>query len=70
MSTSLLEALRRVYLDANDKTNEYTIDNDLDIARPLKRAKLSENELKQALENEFLSPSNSFSSAWLNELQQ
>jgi antiviral helicase SKI2 len=70
MPTSLLEALQRVYLDANDKTNEYTIDDDLDIARPLKRTKLSENDLKRALEKEFLAPSTSFSGAWLNKLQQ
>ena len=47
-----------------------SIDSILDEIRPRKRSKPSIGERRQVLEDDFLKPSRSFSTEWLNKLQQ
>lgn len=71
MAEDLLEAVRKLQLDepANgDQT--VNIDDFLDSGRPRKKARQSLDDLKQQLEQEFLTPSAKFSPEWLNRLQQ
>lgn len=46
------------------------IDSILDEQRPRKRAKATRHQLQQQIHDEFLTPSPSFSTEWLNRLQQ
>lgn len=46
------------------------IDSVLDQRQPRKRAKPGDGELRKQLEKDFLTPSQVFSSEWLNKLQQ
>jgi antiviral helicase SKI2 len=46
------------------------IDNILDERRPRKRVKPTDEEHCAQLEKEFLTPSTTFSTEWLNKLQQ
>jgi antiviral helicase SKI2 len=46
------------------------LDSILEEQRPRKKTKISKDALKQSLEEDFLTPSTSFSTQWLNELQQ
>jgi antiviral helicase SKI2 len=67
----LAQALEQVHLAAaglGDHEDDW-LDSILDEQRPRKRTKISKEALKQALEDEFLTPSTSFSTQWLNELQ-
>jgi antiviral helicase SKI2 len=72
MADSLVSALEKVHL-ANaalqDKEDDW-IDHILDEQRPRKRAKQDPEELKRELERKFLTPPTSFSTEWLNKLQQ
>ncbi|KAI9729729.1 MAG: hypothetical protein M1834_006680 [Cirrosporium novae-zelandiae] len=72
MSTDLLQILQRVQLQDNDNAapEENWVDPILDQQRPCKRPRPSLKSQKKELENEFLSPSTTFSSEWLNKLQQ
>jgi len=45
------------------------IDDLLEEPRPRKRAPQSDEELRKDVEREFLTPSNVFSTEWLNRLQ-
>lgn len=47
-----------------------SIDPILHLQHPRKRVKHSKDDLARTLEQDFLTPSTSFSTAWLNELQQ
>lgn len=69
---ALAPLLRQLDLAAqrlNDRDASW-VDQALDEQQPRKRKKLSRTQLKQDLEAEFLTPSASFNTYWLNELQQ
>jgi antiviral helicase SKI2 len=66
---NLADILQKVKLTAENIQDDSWIDNVLDDHRPRKRPK-SKEEIKKSLENEFLTPSTSFSTSWLNEFQQ
>ena len=71
MATDLSRAIGRLSVHNDRDELEYvSIDDLLDQRRPRKRSKQSEGELKNDLEARFLNPSTSFSTAWLNRLQQ
>jgi len=68
----LAEALEKVHLVAReigDQEQDW-LESILDEQRPRKRTKIGKAALKQSLEEEFLTPSTSFSTQWLNTLQQ
>ena len=65
----LLQKLSLAVEKLEGKDTEW-VDQALDEQRPRKRKKLSRTQLKQNLEAEFLTPSASFNTYWLNELQQ
>ena len=62
----LADVLSRVHLASQD-TSSTSID--LHTPRPRKRTRLSKESLKADLERDFLTPSTTFSTAWLNKLQ-
>ena len=68
----LADALAKVRLAAESIGTEDPnwIDSILDQQRPRKRSRRTKEELKQELEKDFLCPSTSFNTKWLNELQQ
>jgi len=72
MADSLISALERVHLDstATDGTADDWIDHILEEQRPRKRVKQDQEALKRELEQKYLTPSTSFSTEWLNKLQQ
>jgi antiviral helicase SKI2 len=72
MADGLIESLERVHLDSNieSSSSDKWIDSILDSHRPRKRVKQDLDELKQSLEEKYLTPSTSFSTDWLNKLQQ
>ncbi|KAF2500286.1 antiviral helicase [Lophium mytilinum] len=53
-----------------DTKDSAWIDTILDEQRPRKRSRKTKEEVKQNLEKDFLSPSTSFNTPWLNDLQQ
>lgn len=72
MAAELAEAVGRLNLASaslDDKADDW-IDSILDEQRPRKRVKQDPTELKYQLEQNFLTPSPSFSTSWLNKLQQ
>jgi antiviral helicase SKI2 len=72
MANSLVGALERVQLSSStlESTADDWIDHILDSQRPGKRIKQDEEALKLELEEKYLTPSTSFSTEWLNKLQQ
>jgi antiviral helicase SKI2 len=72
MAEALLSALERVHLKSNtsDGTADDCIDHILDEQRPRKRIKQDQDQLKRELEQKYLTPPTSFSTEWLNRLQQ
>lgn len=69
MADSLVGDLEKVAIGgANDEDD--CIDNILDQRRPRKRVKQDVDDLKSELEQKFLTPPTSFSTEWLNKLQQ
>ena len=72
MADSLISALERVHLDSTttDGTADDWIDHILEEQRPRKRVKQDQEALKRELEQKYLTPSTSFSTEWLNRLQQ
>lgn len=54
----------------SDGTADDWIDHILEEQRPRKRAKQDPAELRRELELKYLTPSTSFSTEWLNKLQQ
>lgn len=64
----LVEAMRKLHLV--DAANDFNIDDVLFQQRPRKRVKQDPVELKAELEKKYLTPSNTFSTEWLNRLQQ
>lgn len=72
MAADLAQAIGKLHIAADaisDEADDW-IDSILDEQRPRKRAKQDPEELKKQLELDFLTPSTSFSTAWLNKLQQ
>ncbi|KAF2672754.1 antiviral helicase [Microthyrium microscopicum] len=67
---SLASALEKFQLAANSITDDAYIDDILDESRPRKRVRKTKEQLKKELEDEFLTPSPSFSTHWLNQLQE
>ncbi|KFY12992.1 hypothetical protein V492_03549, partial [Pseudogymnoascus sp. VKM F-4246] len=71
MADSLAESLQKVHLSSTATSRDDAwIDSILDQQGPRKRAKQDPKELKEELERKFLTPSTSFSTEWLNKLQQ
>jgi antiviral helicase SKI2 len=72
MADSLVSALEKVKLSSStlDNTPDDWIDHILDSQRPRKRIKQDKEALKLELEEKYLTPSTSFSTEWLNKLQQ
>lgn len=66
-SETLLTAIRNLH--ASDSAEERDIDDYLFERKPRKRVRLSDDELKKQLEEDFLKPSYTFNTAWLNKLQ-
>jgi antiviral helicase SKI2 len=66
----LSDSFQRLGLAAKSIDDHSWIDSVLDKRLISKRAKRSKEQLKQELQNEFLSPSTSFSTYWLNQLQR
>jgi antiviral helicase SKI2 len=72
MADSLVSALERLHLESSntDITDDDWIDHILEHQRPRKRVKQNRESLKQELEQKYLTPSPTFSTEWLNKLQQ
>lgn len=66
MAEGLVAALDHLDLETQDDW----IDSILDEQRPPKRIKQNRDELEQELEQKYLTPSTTFSTEWLNKLQQ
>lgn len=67
MAEGLIAALAELNLKSHD---DDWIDSILDEQRPPKRIKKNHEELKRELEQKYLTPSTTFSTEWLNKLQQ
>jgi antiviral helicase SKI2 len=72
MADSLISALQKAQLssDSIDSKADDWIDSVLEEQRPRKRIKQDREALKLHLEQKYLTPSASFSTEWLNKLQQ
>ena len=68
MASNLVDAMRKLQMSVSE--DQDVIDDQLFQLRPRKRFKVSDEELKRQLEDEFLKPSNSLSIEWLNRLQR
>jgi antiviral helicase SKI2 len=68
----LAEELERLQLSykAADVKDPGWIESVSNEHRPLKRPRKTKDDIKKELEHEFLTPSKSFSTPWLNQLQQ
>ncbi len=72
MAEDLPAALAKVHIGAKaaaDLKDDW-INDILNEQRPRKRSKVSKDDLKQQIECDFLTPTTTFSHAWLNRLQQ
>ena len=71
MSKELLNAIQQVHVFSLDKTqdNNDCIDAFLDEPGQRKQPRKSLDTVKEDLESQFLKPSTSFSTEWLNKLQ-
>ncbi|KAI0008213.1 DSHCT-domain-containing protein [Xylariaceae sp. FL0662B] len=67
-SPDLLEAIQKLHINTNQA--DTNIDDILFQQGPRKRIKQDPEALKADLEKKYLSPSNKFSTEWLNRLQQ
>jgi antiviral helicase SKI2 len=72
MADSLISDLQKVKLSSDliDSKPDDWIDSVLEEQRPRKRIKQDREALKLYLEQKYLTPSASFSTEWLNKLQQ
>jgi len=68
MAKGLIESLEKLSLAADRL--DANVDDILDQAKPRKRIRKSPEEIIAKLETDFLTPSTSFSPAWLDRLQQ
>lgn len=69
MTDSISEALRQLHL-AEESANDDDIDDILERTAPRQQRKTDPEELKARLEQKYLTPSQTFSTEWLNRLQQ
>jgi antiviral helicase SKI2 len=67
MPDSLISTLERLHLALE---NNDDIDRILDEQHPRQKLKQDPEELKRQLEQKYLTPPTSFSTEWLNRLQQ
>jgi len=67
---SLTEQLEQLRLSASKAVEPDWIDSILYEQRPPKRQRKTKDDIKKELEHEFLTPSPSFNTQWLNRLQQ
>ncbi|KAI1111621.1 DSHCT domain-containing protein [Nemania sp. NC0429] len=68
---ALVDAMRKLQLvGTTNDLNDFNIDDILFQQRPRKRVKQDPTELKAELEQKYLTPSKTFSTEWLNRLQQ
>lgn len=71
MAEALAKSLQKVHISSTaDSRDDDWIDSILDQQGPRKRVKEDPNDLKKELDRKFLTPSTSFSTEWLNKLQQ
>lgn len=72
MAGSLISSLEKLHLEAGsaDSIADDWIDHILEEPRPRKRVRQDSESLKKELEQNFLTPSPTFSPEWLNRLQQ
>ena len=70
MADNLIDSLERVKLNDTDHLADDWIDQILDQRQPRKRVKQDSEALKKELEQKYLTPSSTFSTEWLNKLQQ
>ncbi|OBT73414.1 hypothetical protein VF21_08078 [Pseudogymnoascus sp. 05NY08] len=71
MAEALAESLQKVHIGSADSSRDDAwIDSILDQQGPRKRVKQHPEDLKRELDRKFLTPSTSFSTEWLNKLQQ
>lgn len=71
MADGLIEALEHVQISGQaEHESDDWIDSILDEQRPRKRMKQDPQQLKDELEQKFLTPSTKFTDAWLNRFQQ
>lgn len=66
----LAEHLEELCLSAGNTSSPDWIDSFANEQRPPKRQRKTKDDIKKELENEFLTPSRSFNTQWLNRLQQ
>jgi antiviral helicase SKI2 len=67
---SISEELEKLRLSSNALDDPGWIDSIVGEQRPPKRQRKTKHDIKKELEAEFLTPSKSFSTQWLNQLQQ
>ncbi|MCJ1414142.1 hypothetical protein MMC32_000467 [Xylographa parallela] len=72
MSTDLVRALENIHFSSRKQSHgdDECIDVFLTKSRPRKRARKASEQIKQDLEEEILKPSTTFSTEWLNKLQE
>lgn len=71
MAEALAESLQKVHISSTaGSRDDAWIDSILDQQGPRKRVKQDPDDLKKELGRKFLTPSTSFSTEWLNKLQQ
>lgn len=69
MTNSIAEALEQLHL-VEESANDDAIDDILERTAPHVQRKPDLEELKRRLEQNYLTPSQTFSTEWLNRLQQ
>lgn len=69
MTDSIAEALERLQLE-EQSANDDPVDDILSKAAPHRQRTQDPQALKEHLEEKYLSPSQTFSTEWLNRLQQ
>lgn len=69
-STNLVEAMQQLHLHSEEQQQDFEIDELLFQQKPRKKLKQDPAAIKADLEQRFLTPSNKFSTDWLNRLQQ
>ncbi|KAL2259529.1 hypothetical protein VTK26DRAFT_6776 [Humicola hyalothermophila] len=70
MASELSEAVQRLHVDDDDDSSFDAIDDILDRTVPLPPRATDPDELRAELEAKYLSPPTTFSTEWLNNLQQ
>lgn len=70
--SGLEESLAKLHLkgQSEDEKESESIDSILDQQAPRKRTKLDRNQIRSDLERDLLTPAASFSTSWLDQLQQ